>query len=150
MAKLALWANRLPDYNINKRGLYIMNMLKILVYLVVFAFASVSSTTFAADNVADIKVAIDQTIAKLEEAVAALDKGEDSKKIADMIVEARQSQKGISTSDSKVSMKRSQSNHKLVKARTSFNDGDVKTGGELLKEALAGYKEVKEKFDMTH
>lgn len=127
-----------------------MNMLKILVYLVVFTFASVSATASAADNVADIKVAIDQTIAKLEEAVAALDNGEDSKKVADMIVEARQSQKGISTSDSKVSMKRSQSNHKLVKARTSLNDGDVKTGGELLKEALAGYKEVKEKFNMTH
>ena len=127
-----------------------MNIIKILGYLVAFSFASASPIAYAADNVADIKVAIDQTVAKVEEAVAALEKGEDSKKVAEMIVEARQLQKGISTSDSKVSMKRSQSNHKLVQARTSINDGDLKTGGELLKEALAGYKEVKEKFNSTH
>jgi ATP/maltotriose-dependent transcriptional regulator MalT len=127
-----------------------MNIIKILLYLVVIGFASSSPIAYAADNPSEIKAALEQTVAKLEAAVAALGKGEDGKKIADMIVEARQLQKGISTSDSKVSMKRSQSNHKLVLARTSINEGDLKAGGELLKEALAGYKEVQEKFNAAH
>ena len=127
-----------------------MNTIKILLYCLMMSFLSVSSLAYAADNPEEIKAALEQTVAKLEEAVAALDKGEDGKKIAELIVEARQLQKGISTSDSKVSMKRSQSNHKLVLARTSINEGDLKAGGELLKEALAGYKEVKEKFNASH
>jgi Zn-dependent oligopeptidase len=127
-----------------------LNFKKIIGSFAAIALLSFTSGAFAADSVADIKLAIDKTIAKVEETVAALEKGDDNKKVADMIVEARQLQKGISTSDSKVSMKRSQSNHKLVLARTSINDGDTKTAGDLLKEALAGYKEVKEKFDATH
>jgi ATP/maltotriose-dependent transcriptional regulator MalT len=127
-----------------------MKAIKILMYWVMITLVSTSSIAYSADNPEEIKAALEQTVAKLEEAVAAMDKGEDGKKIADLIVEARQLQKGISTSDSKVSMKRSQSNHKLVMARTSINEGDLKTGGELLKEALAGYKEVKEKFNASH
>ncbi len=127
-----------------------MKTMKVLIYTVVIAFLTANSGVYAADNVANIKVAIDQTIAKIEETVVALDKGEDSKKLGEMIVEARQLQKPISTSDSKVSMKRSQSNHKLVEARNKIIDGDVKAGAELLREALAGYKEVKEKFDAAH
>lgn len=127
-----------------------MKSMKVLVYSAIIGFLAVSSGVYAADDVAKIKVAIDQTIAKIEETMAALDKGEDSKKLGEMIVEARQLQKPISTSDSKVSMKRSQSNHKLVEARNSINDGNLKAGEELLREALAGYKEVKEKFDASH
>ena len=127
-----------------------MNILKMLACSAALSIATASSITYSADDVAGIKQAIDQTVAKIEETIAALEKGEDSKKVAEMIVEARQLQKSISTSDAKVSMKRSQSNHKLVEARKSILDGDAKTGGELLKEALAGYQEVKEKFNATH
>jgi 2,3-bisphosphoglycerate-independent phosphoglycerate mutase len=126
-----------------------MNTIKILVYLVLISFASVSTLTYAENN-AQVKAAIDQTVAKLEQAVAALDKGEDTKAIVDMVIEAKQSQKSISTSDPKVSIKKSQGSNKLGQARTSLNDGDLKKGGELIKEALADYKEVKEKYNATH
>jgi hypothetical protein len=115
--------------------------------LSLLAFAPMAD---AADDVVTVKKAINETIAKVEESIAALDKGEDKAKVSDLIVEARQLQKSISTSDAKVSMKRSKSNHQLVEARNSIISGDNKAGGELLKEALAGYKEVKEKFDATH
>jgi hypothetical protein len=126
-----------------------MNALKILVYLAVFSFASASSMAYAENN-AEVKDAIDKTVAKLEQAVAGFEKGEDTKAVVDMVLEAKQLQKSISTSDGKVSIIKSRSNQKLGQARTSLNDGDLKTGGELIKEALAGYKEVKEKYNATH
>ncbi len=127
-----------------------MKQLKFLAVIISLGLALTTNVTSAADNPESIKLALEQTIAKLEESLAAVSKGEDKQKIADLIVEARQSQKGISTSDSKVSVKRSQSNHKLVEARTTILDGDLKGGEALLKEALAGYKEVQEKFNATH
>lgn len=126
-----------------------MNVLKILICLVVFSFTSASTVVYAENN-AQVKEAIDKTVAKLEQAVAAFDKGEDTNAIVDMVLEAKQLQKSIATSDGKVSIIKSKSNQKLGQARTSFNDGDLKTGGELIKEALAGYKEVKEKYNATH
>jgi siroheme synthase (precorrin-2 oxidase/ferrochelatase) len=126
-----------------------MNVLKILICLVVFSFTSASTVAYAENN-AQVKEAIDKTVAKLEQAVAAFDKGEDTNAIVDMVLEAKQLQKSIATSDGKVSIIKSKSNQKLGQARTSFNDGDLKTGGELIKEALAGYKEVKEKYNATH
>lgn len=127
-----------------------MKKLKFLVISISLGFALLTPIANAADSPESIKLALEQTISKLEESLAAVNKAEDKQKIADLIVEARQSQKGISTSDSKVSVKRSQSNHKLVEARTAVLDGDLKAGEALLKEALAGYKEVQEKFNATH
>lgn len=126
-----------------------MNALKTLIYLVIISFASVCTLAYAENN-EQVKAAIDQTVAKLEQAVAALDKGEDTKAIVDLVIEAKQSQKSISTSDPKVSIKKSQGSNKLGQARTSLNDGDMKKGGELVKEALADYKDVKEKYNATH
>lgn len=126
-----------------------MNALKILVYLTVFSFVSASPMAHAENN-AEVKAAIDQTVAKLEQAVSAFEKGEDTKAVVDMVLEAKQLQKSIATSDGKVSIIKSKSNQKLGQARTSLNDGDLKTGGELIKEALAGYREVKEKYNATH
>jgi hypothetical protein len=126
-----------------------MNSFKKLVYLMSISFAFSSSLAYAENN-AEVKAAIDQTVAKLEQTAAAFDKGEDAKVLADMVMEAKQLQKSISTSDAKVSIKKTQGSNKLGKARTSFNDGDMKQGGELVKEALADYKEVKEKYNATH
>ena len=126
-----------------------MNTIKILAYLAAFSFASVNSIAYAENN-EQVKAAIEQTVTKLEEAVAALDKGADPKAIVDMVIEAKQAQKSISTSDPKVSIKKSQGSNKLGKARTSLNDGDLKAGGDLVREALADYKEVKEKYNATH
>jgi hypothetical protein len=126
-----------------------MNIIKILVYLTVISLASANSIAYAENN-AEVKAAIEQTVTKLEEAVAALDKGAEPKAVADIVIEAKQAQKSIATSDPKVSIKKSQGSNKLGQARTALNDGDVKKGGDLVKEALADYKEVKEKYNATH
>jgi hypothetical protein len=128
-----------------------MKSIKTLVYSVFIGFILANSPVYAApEDVGVIKAAINDTVAKVEEAIAALEKGEQANKVSEIIVEARQFQKSISTSDSKVSMLRSKSNHKLVEARNSIINGDAKTGGDLLKEALAGYQEVKVKFNASH
>ena len=126
-----------------------MNIIKILAYLAVLSVASASSIAYAENN-AEVKAAIDQTVAKLQEAVTAVDKGADAKVLADLVMEAKQLQKSIATSDAKVSIKKSQGSNKLGQARTAFNEGDVKKGGDLTKEALADYLEVKEKYNATH
>ncbi|MEQ1560596.1 MAG: hypothetical protein ABL933_16875 [Methyloglobulus sp.] len=126
-----------------------MNIIKTLVYLTVIGFASASTSAYAENN-EQVKAAIEQTVAKLEQAVAAFDKGEDPKVIVDLVIEAKQAQKSFATSDPKISIKKAQGSNKLGQARTAINDGDLKKGGELIKEALAGYKEVKESYNSTH
>jgi 2,3-bisphosphoglycerate-independent phosphoglycerate mutase len=126
-----------------------MNTIKTLGYLMVISLASLSFNIHAENN-EQVKAAIEQTVAKLEEAVAAFDKGADNKVIVDLVIEAKQAQKSISTSDPKVAIKKAQGSNKLGQARTAINDGDLKKGGELIKEALAGYKEVKETYNSTH
>ena len=126
-----------------------MNIIKILVYSTVICLASANSIAFAENN-AQVKAAIEQTVTKLEEAVAAINKGADANAIVDLVLEAKQAQKSIATSDPKVSIKKSQGSNKLGQARTALNDGDVKKGGDLVREALADYKEVKEKYNATH
>jgi hypothetical protein len=126
-----------------------MNILKIAASIAVLSFG-LASTNANAENVADVKAAIDQTIAKLEQAASAVDKGEDAKAIVDMVLEAKQLQKSIATSDAKISIKKANGSSKLGQARTALNDGDMKNGGDLVKGALADYKDVKEKYNATH
>jgi hypothetical protein len=126
-----------------------MKILKKIILVAAVGVAFASPLVYGENNT-EVKAAIDQTVAKLEETAAAVDKGEDAKALADMVMEAKQIQKSISTSDPKVTIKKNQGSNKLGKARTSFNDGDMKQGGELVKEALADYKEVKEKYDASH
>ena len=126
-----------------------MNLFIKTTYVLAMIFLSLSQIAHAENN-EQVKAAIDQTVAKLEEAAAAVDKGADANVLADLVMEAKQLQKSIATSDAKVSIKKTQGSNKLGKARTSFNEGDMKQGGELVKEALADYKEVKEKYNATH
>lgn len=126
-----------------------MNIIKIAVSIAVLSLGLASSNAYA-ENVADVKAAIDQTIAKLEQAASAVDKGESAKAIVDMVLEAKQLQKSISTSDAKISIKKANGSSKLGQARTALNDGEMAKGGELVKGALADYKDVKEKYNATH
>lgn len=128
---------------------YKMKIITRFTYLAVLVFMALSTAAYAENN-AEVKAALDQTVAKLEQAVAAFDKGEDVKVVVDMVLEAKQLQKPIATSDAKLSVIKSKSTNKLGQARSSFNDGDLKSGGEFLKDALAGYKEVKDKYNATH
>lgn len=126
-----------------------MNKIKSLFVIALFGLALVGPQAFA-ESGAEVKAAIDQTIAKLEEAAAAFDKGAEPKVLVDLVMEAKQLQKTISTSDAKISIVKARGTQKLGQARTSLNDGDLKSGGELIKGALADYKEVKEKYNATH
>lgn len=123
-----------------------MNAVKRLFKILLIGFALVCTTAYAENN-AEVNDAIEKTVAKLEEAAAALAKGTDAKAVADMVIEAKQLQKSISTSDAKVSIKKSQGSNKLGQARSALADGDVKKGAELINAAIADYKEVKEKFN---
>ncbi|CAG7857811.1 hypothetical protein MCAMS1_02778 [biofilm metagenome] len=98
----------------------------------------------------DVKKAIDQTITQLEKAVTAFEKGEDQTMVVDMLMEAKQTQKSISSANGKLSMIKSKATQKLGQARSSFNNGDQTGGGAAMKEALAGFKELKEQYNALH
>lgn len=127
-----------------------MKTVKMLVKMTVLGIILLFLSSAYAENNAEVKAAIDQTVAKLEEAVAAIAKGADNKAIVDLVIEAKQAQKSIASSDPKISIKKSQGSNKLGQARTAYNDGDAAKGAELVKEALAGYKEVKDAYNATH
>lgn len=59
--------------------------------LVSFVIATLSSTAFAVANPSyeDVKAAIDNTLAKVEEANTALANGTDNEKLIDMVTDAR-------------------------------------------------------------
>ena len=126
-----------------------MNIIKTAVSIAILSLGLTSTIAYA-ENVAEVKAAIEETIAKLEQAASAVDKGEDAKSIVALVLEAKQLQKSISTSDAKISIKKANGSNKLGQARTALNDGDLKKGGDLVKEALADYKDVKEKYNATH
>lgn len=126
-----------------------INIKKILAGMTIASFVLASSFAYA-ENDAQVKAAIDQTVAKLEQAVDAVNKGEDAKTIADLVLEAKQLQKSFSTSDSKVAVKKAQGSNLLGQARTALSEGDMSKGGELVKKALATYQEVKEKYNAAH
>lgn len=98
----------------------------------------------------DVKKSLDLTIAKLEQAVAAFDKDNHNKDVIGLLMEAKQVQKTFSTANGKLSMIKSRATQKLGQARSSFNDGDLTSGGAALKEALTGFKEFKEQYDEMH
>jgi large subunit ribosomal protein L7/L12 len=100
-------------------------------------------------STADVKEAIDKTIAQLEQAVTAFDQG-DNQKAVGLLMEAKQVQKSISSANGKLSMIKARATQKLGQARTSFNDGDSTGGGEAMKAALAGFKELKEQYHAMH
>lgn len=100
-------------------------------------------------STSDIKEAIDQTIALLEQADAAFSKG-DNPKVVELLMEAKQVQKSISSTNGQLSMMKSRATQKLVQARSHFNEGDSTGGDTAIKEALAEFKELKEKYNAMY
>jgi hypothetical protein len=47
-------------------------------------------------------------------------------------------------------MIKSKATQKLGLARNNFNDGDLTGGGAAMKEALANFKELKEKYNAVY
>ncbi len=127
-----------------------MKAIKTLLVTAVFSLICSNAIAIGMQGTSDVKKSLDLTIEHLEKAVAAFDKGEDPKIVVERLMEAKQVQKSFSTANGKLSMIKSRATQKLGQARSSFNEGDTAGGGAAMKEALAGFKEFKEKYDAMH
>lgn len=127
-----------------------MKAIKILLTTVVLSFSCSNVIAIGMRSTSDVKEAINQTIVQLEKAVAAYDKGENQTVVIEMLMEAKQTQKSISSANGKLSMIKSKATQQLGQARSHFNDGDLAGGGVAMKEALAGFKELKQQYDALH
>ena len=127
-----------------------MKAIKILLMTAALSFICSNALAIGMQGTSDVKKSLDLTIEKLEKAVAAFDKGGDQNAIVELLMEAKQVQKTFSTANGKLSMIKSKATQKLGQARSSFNEGDLSSGGTAMKEALAGFKDFKEKYEAIH
>ncbi len=127
-----------------------MKIIKILFTTALLSIVCSNAVAIGMQSTSDVKKSLDLTIAKLEQAVAVFDKDNNNKDVIGLLMEAKQVQKTFSTANGKLSMIKSRATQKLGQARSSFNDGDLTGGGTAMKEALAGFKEFKEKYDALH
>ncbi|MFA5923188.1 MAG: hypothetical protein WC856_18180 [Methylococcaceae bacterium] len=120
---------------------------KILASLVI---AALSSTAFAVANPSyeDVKAAIDNTLAKVEETKTALDNGADNEKLIDMVTDARQLQKDIA--NNVLDVKRNQASNVLKKVRTAIQKNELQSAKESLSDAVSRYKEIQQLYASTH
>jgi hypothetical protein len=123
---------------------------KILITITLFSFYCSTALAIGMQGTTDVKKSLDLTIEKLEKAVDAFDKGKDQNVVIELLMDAKQIQKSFSTANGNLSMIKSKATHKLGQARSNFNDGNISGGGEALKEALAGFKEFKQKYNTMH
>jgi large subunit ribosomal protein L7/L12 len=122
---------------------------KVLVSLVMAASMTVvSSTAFAAPKgEAEVKAAIENTLADITAAQAASKSG-DMSGITKAINDARQAQKEFRFEGTE--RQRQKANDKLRAARESFEAGDTAAGDAGLAEALKSFTEMKAVYDSTH
>ena len=125
-----------------------MNTFKKILASVVIA--AMSSTAFAVANPSyeDVKSAIDNTLAKVEETKAALDNGADSEKLIDMVTDARQLQKDIA--NNVLDVKRNQASNVLKKVRTAIQNNELQAAKESLTDAANRYREIQQLYASTH
>lgn len=126
-----------------------MKLINILLTATILSFINSTAFAIGMPGTSDVKEAIDQTIAQLEQAVAAFDKG-DNQKAVELLMEAKQTQKSISSANGKLSMIKAKATQKLGQARGNFNSGDSTSGGAVMKEALAEFKELKVQYHALH
>lgn len=120
---------------------------KILMSIVMVAM---SSTAFAVANPSyeDVRSAIDNTLAKVEEAKVALDNGANNEALIDMVTDARQLQKDIA--NNVLDVKRNQASNVLKQARTALQSNERQSAKESLADALNRYKEIKQLYASNH
>ena len=115
-----------------------------------FVIAAMSSTAFAVVNPSyeEVKAAIDNTIAKVEETKVALDNGTDNEKLIDLVTDARQLQKDIA--NNVLDVKRNQASNVLKQVRAALQKNELQTAKESLTDALNRYKEIKQLYASNH
>ena len=122
---------------------------KVLVSLVMAAaMAAVSSTAFAEPKgEAEVKEAIESTIAGITAAQAASKSG-DLSGVSKDILDAAQASKKFRFEITE--RQRQKATDMLKKARKDFESGDTAAGDAGLAEALKSFTEMKAKYDLTH
>ncbi len=124
---------------------------KILVSSVMaVSMAAMSFTASAVVNPSyeDVKAAIVNTKAKVEETITALDNGADNEVVAEMISDARQLQKDIA--NNVLDLKRNQASNVLKQARTAVKNNDRESAKESLTDAANRYKEIEQLYAANH
>ena len=129
-----------------------MNTFKKILLSSVMAM-SLATLSFTAAAVAkasheEVKSAIDNTLAKVEEANKALANGTDNEKLIDMVTDARQLQKDISNSI--LDVKRNQASNVLKQARTALLNNDLQAAKESLTDAVTRYKTIQDLYASNH
>ncbi|WP_027150101.1 hypothetical protein [Methylobacter tundripaludum] len=125
-----------------------MNIFKKI--LATVAMAAMTSSAFAVANPSyeDVKAAIDNTLAKVEEAKAALDNGANNEAVIDLVTDARQLQKDIA--NNVLDLKRNQASNVLKQARAALQSNEPQSAKESLTDALNRYKEIKQLYASNH
>jgi hypothetical protein len=118
--------------------------------LLALAITATSSTAFAVANPSyeEVKSAIDNTLAKVEEANTGINNGTDTEKLIDIVTDARQLQKDIS--NNVLDVKRNQASNVLKQARFALQKNELNTAKESLADALNRYKEIKQIYAANH
>lgn len=128
-----------------------MQVLKKIVIsgLMAISMVGMSSTAWAqAEGAAEVRAAAEETIAKIQEAVAVAEKGGNKEEIVKIINDARQAQKKFRYEITE--RQRQKANDKLRIARDEFDAGESKPAEAKLKEALASFVEMKATYDANH
>lgn len=118
--------------------------------LLALAITATSSTAFAVVNPSyeDVKAAIDNTLAKVEEANTGINNGADTEKLIDIVTDARQLQKDIA--NNVLDVKRNQASNVLKQARAALQKNELDVAKESLADALNRYKEIKQIYAANH
>jgi hypothetical protein len=125
-----------------------MNTFKKILASVVIAAMSSSAFAVANPSYEDVRVAIDNTLAKVEEAKAALDNGANNEAVIDIVTDARQLQKDIA--NNVLDVKRNQASNVLKQVRSALLNNEPQAAKESLADALNRYKEIKQLYAANH
>ena len=125
-----------------------MNTFKKILASVVIAALSSSAFAVANPSYEDVKAAIDNTLAKVEEAKTALDNGTDNEKLIDIVTDARQLQKDIA--NNVLDVKRNQASNVLKKVRTAIQNNELQAAKESITDAANRYREIQQLYASTH
>jgi len=114
---------------------------------------SMAATSFTASAVTnpsyeDVKAAIENTKAKVEETITALNNGTDNEVLAEMVSDARQLQKDIA--NNVLDLKRNQASNVLKQARTALKNNEREAAKESLTDAANRYKEIEQLYAANH
>jgi len=118
--------------------------------VIAVVLATISANAFAVANPSyeDVKAAITNTLAKVEEAQAALNNGSNNDTLIDLVSDARQLQKDIA--NNVLDVKRNQASNVLKQVRSALKKNDVRTATTALADAINRYKEIQQLYASTH